>query len=146
MPNAIVMNTLTGAVSEYTNFDFHAITPTHAGSTLGLFLLGGNTDLTQNIVALAATGKTLVGTSAKKFLDPIYFSIREGAGTSALLVYGSATYTYSFAVRASGQSRATPGRGIRDNYLAFGYSNTDGSNFVLDRIEVPVSPSSTRRI
>jgi hypothetical protein len=36
--------------------------------------------------------------------------------------------------------------GIRENYLAFGYSNTDGADFQLDKIEVLVEPSKARRI
>ena len=145
MPNAIVMNTLTGAVSEYASFDFHAITPTHAGSVLGLYALGGDLDLDAKIVANAATGRTLIGASAKKFVDCVYFSL-EGSGRSAMRVYGERTYSYHFQVLDTGVSRATPGRGIRENYLAFGYTNADGSNFVLDRIEVNLAASSTRRI
>ena len=146
MTKAIVLNTLTGAVSEYDSFAFHAITPTHAGSVLGLYALGGNLDIDQPVVATVTTGKTLFGASLKKFLDLVYFSLK-GSGTSSLTVTGEATSnTYTFPVRATGVSRAKPGRGIRENYLAFGYSNTDGADFTLDRIEVPTSPSKTRRI
>jgi hypothetical protein len=70
-----------------------------------------------------------------------------GSGISALLVQGAvAAYAYTFPVRASGESRAKPGRGIRENYLAFGYTNTDGADFRLDRIEVSVIPAETRRV
>lgn len=146
MTKAIILNTLTGAVSEYDSFAFHAITPTHAGSVLGLYALGGNLDIDQPIVATVTTGKTLFGASLKKFLDLVYFSLK-GSGTSSLTVVGEATSnTYTFPVRATGVSRAKPGRGIRENYLAFGYSNTDGADFTLDRIEVPTNPAKTRRI
>ena len=40
----LVLNTLTGAVSEYDNFEFDAITATHAGSATGLYALGGDLD------------------------------------------------------------------------------------------------------
>jgi len=143
---AIVVNTMNGAVTEYTGFDFHAITPTHAGSVLGLYLLGGNTDITATIVASAVTGKTLWGAAAKKFLDCVYFSIK-GNGINRLSVIGeSATYTYDFEVLPAGESRAITGRGIRENYLAFGYSNTNGAAFEIDRIEPNVAQSKTRRI
>lgn len=146
MTKAIVLNTLTGAVSEYDSFAFHAITPTHAGSVLGLYALGGNLDIDQPVVATVTTGKTLFGASVKKFPDLIYFSLL-GSGTSSLIVQGAvAAYTYTFPVRSPGVSRVRPGRGIRENYLAFGYSNTDGADFRLDRIEVPVNASQTRRV
>lgn len=146
MTKAIVMNTLTGAVSEYDNFQFQSITPTVAGSATGLFALGGNTDLGLPIVSRVLTGKTLFGASVKKFLDLIYFSLL-GSGTSSLIVQGAiAAYVYTFPVRAPGESRVRPGRGIRENYLAFGYSNTDGADFRLDRIEVLVNASQNRRV
>lgn len=146
MTKAIVMNTLTGAVSEYDNFQFQSITPTLAGSATGLFALGGDTDLGLPIVSHVLTGKTLFGPSVKKFLDLIYFSLL-GSGTSSLIIQGAvAAYVYTFPVRAPGESRARPGRGIRENYLAFGYSNTDGADFRLDRIEVLVNASQNRRV
>lgn len=143
--NTIALNTLTGAVSEYNNFDFQSITPTHAGSATGLYALGGDTDATQPIVSTVTTGKTLWGASLKKFVEMVYFAIK-GSGTSTLTVHGeTASYAYPFPVRPAGESRAKPGRGIRENYLAFSYSNADGKDFRLDRIEVASAPSTSRR-
>lgn len=142
----IVLNTQTGAVSEYTGFGFQSITATHAGSATGLFLFGGDLDVDQPIVAVVTTGKQQWGSSLKKTVPPIYFAMK-GSGQSTLTVVGeTASYDYAFAVAAVGESRAIPGKGIRENYLAFGYSNTDGAAFQLDRIEVPVIESTTRRI
>lgn len=139
--NTIVVNTLTGAVSEYDGFDFQSITPTHAGSVNGLYELGVDAP----VVATVTTGKTLLGTSLKKFIELIYLALK-GSGTSTATVVGEAgSYSYEFPVRANGESRAKPGRGIRENYLAFGYSNTDGADFQLDRIEVDITQSTTRR-
>lgn len=141
----IVFNTLNGAVTEYTGFGFQSITPTHAGSATGLFSLGGGTDMGAPIVASIVTGKKQWGRSLKHYLGLIFFSLR-GSGTSAATVVGeSASYTYPFPVLSSGESRAKPGRGIRENYLAFGYSNTDGADFQLDRIEVDDGKSNNRR-
>ena len=144
--NTIVMNTMTGAVSEYSGFGFHAITPTHAGSAVGLYELGGELDVAAPIVAQAISGKTLFDGTLKNLLDHIYFSIK-GSGTSSLIVQGeNESYSYEFPVRNTGESRAKPGRGIRENYLAFGYSNSDGAAFKLDRIEVMTSKSKSRRV
>lgn len=144
--NTTVLNTMTGAVSEYDGFAFQSITPTHAGDVAGLFLFGGDTDAGAPIVASAVTGKTLLGESVKKIAQVVYFSIK-GSGNSTMTVFGeSASYSYPFPVRPSGESRSTPGKGIRENYLAFGYSNTDGADFQLDRIEVKIASSTTRRV
>lgn len=143
--NAIVLNTLTGAVTEYTGFGFQSVTPTHAGSATGLFTLGGNTDAGLPIVATVTTGKKLWGETLKKLLGLVFFALK-GSGQSTLSVIGEGTsYTYPIVVMAKGVSRAKPGRGIRENYLAFGFSNADGADFQLDRIEVDVSQSKNRR-
>ena len=144
--NTIAMNTPTGAVSEYTGFGFQSITPTHAGSATGLFALGGDTDAGLPIVATVTTGKQLWGGSLKKTAQMVYFSLK-GSGTSTMTVTGERqSYSYPFPVRPDGQSRSKPGLGIRENYLAFGYSNTDGADFQLDRIEVLVAQSKNRRV
>jgi hypothetical protein len=143
--NTIVVNTLTGAVSEY-DFSFQSITDTHAGSALGLYALGGDLDVLAPVIANVVTGRTLLDESAKKTLDMLYFSMT-GSGVSTAGVYTESTsYSYQFAVRAAGESRCKPGRGIRENYFGFGYSNTDGAAFSIDRIEVLVNVSPKRKV
>jgi hypothetical protein len=132
-------------VTEYTGFGFHGITPTHAGSALGLYLLGGDTDDDALIRSRVQTGKLAWGTSLKKLLDKVFFGLL-GEGGYTLFVTGEAEYEYEFAGTASGECRAKPGRGIRDNYLSFGMSNADGQAFQLDSIEVLTATSSTRRV
>ena len=55
-------------------------------------------------------------------------------------------YEYDFPAIETGESRAQPGRGIRETYLSFGLSNTDGQEFQLDNIEVEETTSTTRRV
>ena len=144
--NTIVMNTMTGAVSEYSAFDFQSITPTHAGSATGRFLLGGALDIDAPISARIQTGKIHWGTSLKKFLKKIFFGLK-GEGTFTAHVGGeNDDYEYDFPAIESGESRAQPGRGIRETYLSFGLSNTDGQEFQLDNIEVEETTSTTRRV
>ena len=142
----IILNTLSGAVSEYTNFAFHAITPTHAGSATGLFALGGDLDIDQPIVSEVRTPKTLRASTLKKTMDMVYLSIK-GVGQGELSVFGEAgQWSYAFPVRAMGQSRCPVGRGIRENYLGFGYMNPAGDAFRIDRIEVLTNESKNRRV
>lgn len=144
--NTIILNTLTGAVSEYDLPAFQSITPTRTGSATGLFALGGGTDAGLPIVAQVTTGKALWSSTLKKMIDMVYFALM-GSGTSTMTVTGeSSSNSYPFPVRPTGVSRAKPGRGIRENYLAFGYSNTDGADFQLDRIEVSSAQSQNRKV
>lgn len=141
----IVMNTLTGAVSEY-DWNFQSITPTHAGDATGLYELGGDTDAGNPIVARVTTGTTQFGDSRKKRPEMVYFAL-EGAGVGELTVVGKTSeYAYSFSVQSSGESRCPPGRGIRENALAFGFSNPDGDDFRLDKIEALITQTTNRRV
>jgi len=140
----ILINTLTGAVSEY-DATFHGITPTHAGSTLGLFLLGGDTDAGLPIVAQVQTPKTIQASTLKKSLELAYLAMR-GTGNAQVRVIGQAQeWVYPFMVLPSGLSRCKLGRGIRENYLGFGFSNPGGDDFQIDRIEVVMAGSKSRR-
>ena len=139
------MNTLNGAVTEY-DWPITSIGPTRAGSAGGLHSLGGNSDAGQPIAPSITTGKHLWGDTIKKFVAYVYFAM-VGAGTGQARVIGqSATYTYPFPIGASGTSRAVTGRGIRENYLAFGFDNVGGADFRIDLIEPKTAASTTRRI
>lgn len=144
--NAIVCNTLSGAVSEYTRFNFQSITPTHGGSAAGLFAFGGDTDDGLPIVSGIRLPSTLRETTLKQAIEMVYLSMR-GAGSACLTVHGATqSWNYSFPLRPSGQTRCPVGRGIRENYLGFGLSNPAGQAFTLDRVEVLNVTSKTRRV
>lgn len=144
--NTIVVNTLTGAVSEYTGFGFQSITSTLAGSATGLFTLGGDLDVTLPIVSRVQTGKTQWGASLKKFMRKVFFGLK-GEGTFRLHVGGeSEEWEYGFQGSPTGEARAQPGRGIRETYLSYGFSNPDGQAFQLDNMEIAQATSTTRRV
>lgn len=144
--STIVLNTLNGAVTEYSGWSFDAITPTRAGSAAGLYTLGGNTDDGVSIVSVVRTGKVSRAGSFKALIDKVFLALK-GSGSFSLLVGGEATeYTYAFTAAASGQSSAQPGKGIRENYLSFGFTNPSGQTFQLDAIEVPALKSPNRRV
>ena len=144
--NTIVCNALTGAVSEYTRHNFQSITPTHGGSAAGLYALGGDTDDGLPIIASIRLPTTLRETTLKKHISMVYLSMH-GAGNAQLTVFGKTeNWAYQFPLRDSGQTRCQVGKGIRENYLGFGLSNPNGQAFALDRVEVLVAESKTRRI
>ena len=144
--SAIVCNTLTGAVSEYTRHAFQSVTPTHAGSASGLYAFGGDTDDGLPIVADIRLPPTLRGNTLKKHLDMVYLSMT-GGGNAQLTVFGKTQdWTYQFPLRDSGQTRCKPGGGIRENYLGFGLTTPQGQAFTLDRVEVLLLESKNRRV
>ena len=144
--NTITLNTLTGAVSEYTGFGFQSITPTHAGSATGLFAFGGDQDIDQPIVADIGLPATLRDSTLKQAISMVYLSMH-GEGSAVFTVQGAQqNWDYTFALRASDQTRCPVGRGIRENYLGFGLSTAGGQAFTLDRVEVLTAQSKTRRV
>lgn len=144
--NTIVINTLTGAVSEYTRHAFQSITPTHGGSASGLYAFGGDADDGLPIVASLRLPPTLRESTLKKHIAMVYLSMR-GSGSARFTVHGAQQqWGYGFPLLSSGQTRCTVGRGIRENYLGFGLSNPAGQPFTLDRIEVLTIASKNRRI
>lgn len=144
--NTIVCNTLSGAVSEYSRFGFHGITPTHGGSATGLYAFGGDTDDGAPITAELRLPSLLRESTLKKQLVMVYLSML-GGGSAELTVFGSAgQWPYEFPLRDSGQTRCKPGSGIRENYLGFGLTTPQGQAFTLDRVEVLLHESKTRRV
>lgn len=141
----IVMNTLTGAVSEY-DWDFQSITPTHAGSAVALYALGGDTDAGRPIDATITTPKRVWGETLKSLMSGVYFAM-QSTGKGVLQVHTpSDTYSYPVLLLPDGVSRGEPGRGIRENYLGFSYKNVAGAFFRIDRIEIPSIKSKSRRL
>jgi len=142
----IALNTLTGAVSEYTHHAFQSMTPTHGGSATGLFAFGGDTDAGLPIVSEIRLPPTLRESTLKQAIAMVYLSM-QGEGSASFTVYGAGQdWSYGFPLRASGQTRCPVGRGIRENYLGFGLSTPDGQAFTLDRVEVLTAQSKTRRV
>ena len=144
--NTIVCNTLNGAVSEYTRHDFQSITPTHAGSATGLYAFGGDTDDGLPIASEIRLPPTLRESTLKKHLGMVYLSMT-GEGDAQFTVFGKTQdWAYPFPLRESGQTRCKPGGGIRENYLGFGLTTPQGQAFTLDRVEVLLHESKTRRV
>lgn len=144
---AIVMNTLTGAVTEY-DWAHHGVSPSRVASDDGLFTIGGATDDGVQIEGSFATHVAPQKTSLREALDALYFTMTGTEGSVGVATVSTPfdTYEYEFAVRARGVSRAKPGRGIKENKLGFGFHNLDGAFFEITMLEAADLPSTQRRI
>lgn len=150
---AIVMNTRTGAVTEYgASFAFSGITPTHAANASGLYTLGGNTDAGTAITA--PFRGPYIGADSVVVAGDVYVGIRgdEGAaqGQVRVLAGGKSVtrgteWQYPLYAQSSGVSRAKVGRGIRENALSFGYTNEGGAFYTIRSLQVELSSSKTRK-
>lgn len=144
--NTIVMNTLNAAVTEYSGMAFQAVTPSYAGDVTGLYAWGGDMDHDQPIIARVVTGKKLQGTAKKKGSLKVHVSLISDGDSLAIVQGAKNEWHYPLHQREKGAAFAKPGAGIKENYLAFGYSNPGGQAFAIDMIEVDMPASSTRRV
>lgn len=137
----IAMNTVTGAVTEY-DWEFQSLTASHAGGD-GLYALGGDDDAGAPIDAYLHAGKP--GGRAVQHVDEVFVA-GSAVDNGVLVVSGRHTsWQYPVIARGSGVGIATPGRGIRESYLGFGYRNVGGADFRIDRIDAEVIESRNRR-
>ncbi len=140
--SAIVVNTSTGAVSEYQNFRFNSLTAGHMGSERGLFTVDAESDAGEPIVAEAVTPALLQKSLQKKRIAAVYVAAH-AEGTLQVHVHGQKQkWQYPLPIREGGMSRATPGRGISETYLAVGVSNPAGQPFQIDSIAAEVVTSA----
>lgn len=150
---AIVMNTRTAAVTEYgSSFAFVGITPTHAANGTGFYTLGGETDAGTDIDA-PFRGPYQGGESVLSVGD-VYVGIQGDTGAAQgqvrVLAGGKSAargteWQYPLYAQSSGVSRAIPGRGIRENSLAFGYVNEGGAAYTIRSLSVELGGSKNRK-
>lgn len=147
------VNTVTGATTEYDNFEFNSFAPMGqrylAANSSGLYALDGDTDDGTDIIARIKSGLLqLTGARFTSFRGA-YVATRtdeEGASQFFLkLVTGDgAERTYTVNVRDQETTKVHLGRGLRARYMSFELIST-GQDFDLDSLEfVPVV--SSRRV
>lgn len=139
---AIVMNTLNAAVTEY-GWTFTSISAGHAADASGVYALGGDTDNGTAITGETRGGKQ--GGEKQQSVGNVFVALSTGASGTLIVQGRSSEWEYPVASRPGGIAVARPGRGIRENWLGFGFRNANGADFRLDRIDVDLFESKTRR-
>lgn len=144
--STIVMNTINAAVTLH-DIDAQSVSGDHLGSATGLYLLGAATDNGRKIPARVLGPSNDQGTSRRKSMRHVYFTIKGQANSRGklLVVADGREYGYPMPVRSSGVSRASPGMGISATRIGLGFANEAGADFQLERIEAEVL-ESTRRL
>ncbi len=137
------MNTRTGAVSEYSNYEFNSFARVDnkylGASDSGLYELLGDDDDGTDIVAHIKSGFAQWTGARFTMFKGIYVAAR-GAGDYVLKVTtgDGKTYNYSFTAQSMKTAKVRTGKGMRARYFAFELIST-GQDFDLDSLEfVPV--------
>lgn len=138
-----VVNTRTGAVTEYENFDFNSFCQNgvhYLGATKdGLYILDGEDDAGTPTLAHLRSGFAQFGGSRYTSFKAAYLGIRGDGNIFLKLDTGDGrAYTYRTVVQNQQSTKVRFGKGLRARYFAFELI-TEGQDFDLDTIEfVPV--------
>jgi hypothetical protein len=134
-----VMNTRTGAVTEYQNYAFNSfgqLGDVYLGaSSTGLYKLIGDDDDGTDIIADIKSGFAQWSGTKLTMIRDVYLGLR-GAGDYVLKIITADGSTYIYAVNAKDASttKVTVGKGLRARYWAFELIST-GQDFDIDTIE-----------
>jgi hypothetical protein len=138
-----VMNTRSGAVSEYTNFAFNSFAKFGhkylAASESGLYELIGDDDDGTDIVSQIKSGFAQWAGSKFTMFKAAYLAVRGGGDYVLKLTTGDGkTYSYGVSARDMRTTKVNIGKGIRTRYFAFELIS-DGDDYDLESLEfVPI--------
>lgn len=133
------VNTRTGAVTEYQNFEFNSFAQVghkYIGtSDSGLYELNGDDDDGTDIIAQIRSGYAQFGGSKYSSFKAAYIGMRGNGDIILKLDTGDGkTYTYQTVVQDMQSTKVRLGKGLRARYFAFELIST-GPDFDLDTIE-----------
>lgn len=133
------MNPGTGAVTEYTNYDFNSFARVRnkylGASADGLYELLGDDDDGDDIIATIRGGYMQFGGVQQSRLKAAYLAVR-GDGDFVLKIETAegATYNYAVDARSMRTTKVHMGKGQRARYFAYELTG-DGTDFDLESLE-----------
>lgn len=137
------MNTRTGAVSAYDNFEFNSFAKMGnkylGASSSGLYELNGDNDAGSSIIARLKGGLMQFGGTHLARLKAAYIATR-GAGNFVLKIEtgDGAIYNYAVSTRNMRSTKVHMGKGQRARYFSFELIST-GGDFDIETLEfVPI--------
>ena len=134
-----VINTRTGALSEYDNFKFNSFAQNGlhymGASDAGLYVLDGGDDDGSPVMAHLRSGYAQFGGSRFSGLRAVYLGMRGESDILFKIDTGDGkSYTYKARVQDQQTTKVLVGKGLRARYIAFELM-TEGQDFDLDSIE-----------
>lgn len=133
------VNTRTGAVTEYANYEFNSFAQNNryyiGASSTGLYQLDGDDDAGEPIIAQLRSGYAQFGGSRYTSFKAAYLGLRGDGSVFLKLDTGDGkTYTYKSVVQDQQSTKVRFGKGLRARYFAFELIS-EGQDFDLDTIE-----------
>lgn len=150
---AWVLNTESGAVSRFDNFDFNSLA-TNAGimfgaSAEGLYVIAGDKDEDRDVSTNVTTGFMDLGSDMRKRVSDVYFGYTGGQMKAVVEAYNGPTDNYLFEDTfregdAPRNNRIKTGRGLTSRYWRISMQNIAGEAFKLQDVTLNVAESKRR--
>lgn len=114
----------------------------------GVYLVGGSVDVAAvPLVSIFAVGPASTEAGTKQAPRYAYVQADTQAALRCVVSDSQANaYTYDAAFVSQRMQRIVLGRGIRDNYLGFTFSNPGGESFRIDHLETVIEQSQQRKL
>lgn len=149
---AFVMNTKTGALTQYSNFNYNSATNFNGvdlvASSAGIFALAGDLDGAALIDAYARLGTTDFGTAVHKRVEAAYLGYRSNGGMRLRVITDEQeTYDYILAsndVNSIHGNRVKMGQGMKGTYWQVEVGNVGGASFEIDSLHMVAKPLSRK--
>lgn len=145
---AMALNTTNKAISEYTNFDFNSLATfngvAYGAGAAGLYRLDGADDAGVDIDAFVRTAMHRVAGGREMTPADAYLGLRTDGNMQLKVVVNNRAgqrVGYVFDMIRAPTGAAQPGRfklgkGLKSVYMAFELSNSEGSDFAADVLEI----------
>ena len=150
---AWVMNTETGGLATYDNFQFNSIAAYNGAlygtSADGVYKLTGEDDEGRDIDALVKTGFLDFEQQQTKRISDIFIGCTGGPLEFDIETYDGPQEVYTYTVEereiaAPRNTRIKSGRGLSSRYWRFAYRNVDGADFQVYDVTAEVATSKRR--
>lgn len=150
----LVINSITNAVTEYTNYGFDSFAViggvTYAAGSDGIYELDtGSTDQTASINAYFETGAISFSSEYLKRMESLYAAYRT-TGDIRVSVRTDEGIQYAYTMKYDGhptlrQRRVPIGKGLKGKYWQYKIENVDGAAFGFDTFNI-LAHETVRRI
>lgn len=150
---AWVLNTESGAVSRYSDFDFNSLASNggllFGASADGLYVIAGDKDEDRDVNTDVTTGFMDLGSDMRKRVSDVYFGYTGGQMKATVEAYNGPTDNYTFEDRfregdAPRNNRIKTGRGLTSRYWRISMKNISGDDFKLQDVTLNVAESRRR--
>lgn len=140
-----VFQSSTQGITEY-SAAYTGLSGNFESGATGIYAVAGTTDNGAPIVSSFSLGVGSDGNRLLRTPDRAYVQADSEAVMHCVVTTSRDSFDYDETFRLNRMRRFIFGRGIRDSYLGFTFSNPDGAPFLIDSVEINDYASRQRKV